>query len=73
MTALYEIVPVGVESNFGNVDDLKYQPSKKEKNNFTLLTDELLTVKLRYKQPESNSSQKIEVPVKASVKEASDD
>jgi len=73
VTALYEIVPVGVESNFGNVDDLKYQPSKKEKSNFTLLTDELLTVKLRYKQPESNSSQKIEVPVKASVKEASDD
>ena len=47
VTALYEIVPVGVESNFGNVDDLKYQPSKKEKSNFTLLTDELLTVKLR--------------------------
>lgn len=73
VTALYEIVPVGVESNFGNVDDLKYQPSKKEKSNSTSLTDELLTVKLRYKQPESNSSQKIEVPVKASVKEASDD
>ena len=30
-------------------------------------------MKLRHKQPESNSSQKIEVPVKASVKEASDD
>ena len=73
VTALYEIVPVGVESNFGSVDDLKYQPAKKEKSNSTSLTDELLTVKLRYKQPESNSSQKIEVPVKASVKEASDD
>ncbi|MDX9920145.1 MAG: von Willebrand factor type A domain-containing protein [Paludibacter sp.] len=73
VTALYEIVPVGVESNFGSVDDLKYQPAKKEKSNPTSLTDELLTVKLRYKQPESNSSQKIEVPVKASVKEASDD
>lgn len=73
VTALYEIVPVGVESNFGSVDDLKYQSTKNDKSNSTSLTDELLTVKLRYKLPESNSSQKIEVPLKASVKEASDD
>lgn len=73
VTALYEIVPVGVESNFGSVDELKYQPTKKEKSNSISTTDEMLTVKLRYKLPESNSSQKIEVPVKASVNEVSDD
>ena len=64
VTALYEIIPVGVKSNFApNIDPLKYQ--KTEKNEKKMLTDspELLTVKLRYKQPDSHKSSKMEVTV----------
>lgn len=65
VTALYEIIPVGVKSDVTNlVDDLKYQSTKPEKK-FTTFTysPELLTVKLRYKQPESDKSIKMEVPL----------
>ena len=61
VTALYEIIPVGVKSNFApNIDPLKYQKTEKK-----ILTDspELLTVKLRYKQPDSHKSSKMEVTV----------
>ena len=64
VTALYEIIPVGVKSNFiPSIDPLKYQ--KTEKNEKKTLTDspELLTVKLRYKQPESHKSSKMEVTI----------
>lgn len=67
VTAFYEVIPTGVKSNLiGNVDPLKYQ---KETNVSTqnIFTDnkypDLLTVKLRYKQPRSDQSQKIEVPL----------
>lgn len=62
VTALYEVIPVGVKSAFsGSVDDLKYQSNNKPVvmgNN-----KELLTVKLRYKQPDGNVSKLIEQPV----------
>lgn len=58
VTAFYEIVPVGVDSDvLGDIDDLKYQ------ENPTTGSDELLTVKLRYKEPDKNSSEKIDIPV----------
>lgn len=54
VTALYEIVPVGVEFKGGTVDPLKYQPTKKsEKKNFS---SEMMTVKIRYKEPDGNKS-----------------
>ncbi len=62
VTALYEIIPVGVENTFGGVDDLKYQKENKVKPTNDNST-ELLTVKLRYKTPTGNISEKIEVPV----------
>lgn len=64
VTALYEIIPVGVKSNLlGDVDPLKYQKvEKKEKKSLTD-SPELLTLKLRYKQPDSNKSSKMEVIV----------
>ena len=65
VTVLYEIVPVGVKSNIaGSVDDLKYQKLPAD-NKKTLLTgsSEMLTVKMRYKQPDGNTSKKLEVPV----------
>ncbi len=64
VTALYEIIPVGVENTFGGVDDLKYQKnSNLEKTNPKEKSTELLTVKLRYKLPKENKSEKLEIPV----------
>jgi Ca-activated chloride channel family protein len=55
VTALYEIIPAGQKSDFLQaVDELKYQdqaPAKGVKNG------ELMTVKLRYKQPDGETSQ----------------
>ena len=78
VTALYEIVPVGVQSNVApNIDPLKYQqreieypdvtnghgevaiPLYKNLNNYP----DLLTVKMRYKAPDGDVSEKIEVAV----------
>jgi len=63
VTALYEIIPVGVESDYlVKAEKLKYQ---KNKNITTTTSTELLTVKLRYKKPDENKSQLIEIPVEA--------
>lgn len=63
VTALYEIIPVGVESKFiKSVDALKYQDVPKvtpSSNN----TNEMLTVKMRYKQPDGDSSKLLQKPV----------
>ena len=67
VTAIYEIVPVGSANARPKVDDLKYQPKKTveevkvEKSDFS---DELLTVKLRYKSPEGGPSTLMKHPVK---------
>ncbi|WP_293784936.1 von Willebrand factor type A domain-containing protein [uncultured Pedobacter sp.] len=54
VTALYEIIPTGVNDSFTvAVDDLKYQkitPSNTSNSN------ELLTIKLRYKEPSGSRS-----------------
>lgn len=63
VTALYEIIPAGVESAYlAKVDDLKYQ--KTTESVVGTSSDELLTVKLRYKQPDSETSRLFEVPVR---------
>lgn len=60
VTAFYEVIPAGVESDYaGKVDELKYQ--KPEKTVPVSLSKELLTVKLRYKQPDGDSSKRIEI------------
>ncbi|NDV64781.1 VWA domain-containing protein [Bacteroides sp. 224] len=64
VTAFYEVVPVGVESNFvGSVDDLKYQKTTKKAKATFSDSNELLTIKLRYKQPDGTTSKKIELPL----------
>jgi Ca-activated chloride channel homolog len=55
VTALYEIVPVGVEVPGGKVDDLKYQQPGGA--SAAAGSGELLTVKIRYKAPDANTSQ----------------
>ncbi len=58
VTALYEIIPVGVESKFFKVDELKYQKAKIDPAAST--SKELITVKLRYKKPDGDTSKLIE-------------
>lgn len=65
MTAIYEIVPNGINSHLvSSIDPLKYQdeqPVSFEKNN------ELATIKFRYKKPTENSSIKFEEIVRPNV------
>ena len=63
VTALYEVIPVGVESKFlKSVDNLKYQKSKVvEKPKYA---GEMVTVKFRYKEPDGDVSKLIERVVK---------
>jgi Ca-activated chloride channel family protein len=57
VTALYEIIPSGVDSEFFKIDELKYQKTKIEKSATT--SDELMTVKFRYKNPNEDVSKLI--------------
>ncbi|WP_347926165.1 von Willebrand factor type A domain-containing protein [Pontimicrobium sp. SW4] len=70
VTALYEIIPVGVESEFlKEVDDLKYTKSV----NTDSFSDELLTVKFRYKKPSEDKSIEMIHTLKDEVTESSED
>ena len=54
VTALYEVVPVGVSLDAPGVDPLKYQrPTQLSR---AADSDELLTLKLRYKEPDGETS-----------------
>jgi Ca-activated chloride channel homolog len=61
VTALYEVIPKGVTGT-NSIDPLKYQENKAVVTAGS--SDELMTVKLRYKAPKSDTSELIEVPVK---------
>ncbi|HMG93922.1 MAG TPA: von Willebrand factor type A domain-containing protein [Chryseolinea sp.] len=61
VTALYEIIPVGVDSEFLKIDDLKYQTTKVEPS--AARSDELMTIKLRYKRPDEEVSKLIVHPL----------
>lgn len=55
VTALYEIIPAGIKSNFApNVDPLKYQQEEETKSSGN--SSEIATVKFRYKDPEGEES-----------------
>ncbi len=53
VTALYEIVPADSEESFGNVDALVYQKAP-------VKSGDLMTVKLRYKDPDGSTSKLIQ-------------
>ncbi|MBX2960935.1 MAG: von Willebrand factor type A domain-containing protein [Cyclobacteriaceae bacterium] len=57
VTALYEIIPVGIDSEFFQVDPLKYQQVKIDPS--AAKSKELMTVKFRYKQPDAEVSKLI--------------
>lgn len=75
VTALYEIVPVGVSSAMaGNVDPLKYQAEQKA--SVGKMNGELATVKFRYKEPEGSKSKLQQKTVEAKaveIEKASED
>ncbi len=77
VTALYEVVPAGAPSvDTGSVDDLRYGPDGGDfggASEFGESSDELMFVKLRYKQPEGTRSRLIEHPVPDRVASASAD
>jgi Ca-activated chloride channel homolog len=54
VTALYEIVPAGVKVDAASVDPLKYQ--RETGNARAAASGELLTVKVRYKAPDGETS-----------------
>ena len=68
VTALYEIIPTGAESEFiKDIDPLKYQSSGKLVDS---TSDELLTVKFRYKEPEGEESKLLTQVVENDVAKA---
>ncbi|HEV8334386.1 MAG TPA: VWA domain-containing protein [Steroidobacteraceae bacterium] len=56
VTALYEIVPVGKQ---GRLDPLRYGPQARA----AAASNELANVKLRYKKPQSDTSELLEYPI----------
>jgi Ca-activated chloride channel family protein len=61
VTALYEIIPAGVESDFFKIDDLKYQ--KNSIDPAAEKSKELMTIKFRYKKPDEDVSKLIVHPL----------
>jgi len=62
VTALYEVVPVGVRFHGRGVDPLKYQrPARAAAP--AEGSDEIMTVKIRYQEPDGGTSRLIERPV----------
>ena len=72
VTALYEVVPAGVEVPRGEVDDLRYQPQPDDPppSDFD---DELMYVKVRYKDPDGATSKLMERAVADRVRSPSTD
>jgi Ca-activated chloride channel family protein len=70
VTALYEIIPAGIKDKWiEKTDALKYQ---KKHTPVKRNTDEMMTIKFRYKAPDGDKSRLIEYPVKAELKEESE-
>jgi Ca-activated chloride channel family protein len=61
VTALYEVVPAGVAIDLPGIDPLKYQRPASAKGGDH--DGELLTVKLRYKEPDGERSRLLSLPV----------
>jgi Ca-activated chloride channel family protein len=68
VTALYEIVAPGQPIDLPGIDPLKYRASDPVASG----SSEMLTVKLRYKQPTGKHSTKLEIPFEDSGRTISD-
>jgi Ca-activated chloride channel family protein len=70
VTALYEIIPTGIESDY-LVSDLKYSQATTNNSNFS---NELATIKFRYKKPDGEKSiEMVETITNQTAKSTSDD
>ena len=76
VTAMYEIIPTGADAThepLHPIDPLKYQQQQIDPSAYN--SEDLMTLKLRYKAPDGNKSQLISQPVadqKISLKKSSD-
>jgi len=61
VTALYEVIPYSSDEEVAQIGDLKYQDTKINPKAFK--SPEVMTVKLRYKEPDGDKSKLIEAPV----------
>jgi Ca-activated chloride channel family protein len=65
VTALYEIIPVGIKSDYlKSVDALKYQNNQ---NTNVSNSDEMMTIKFRYKRPSEDTSRLISHVLKSKI------
>jgi Ca-activated chloride channel family protein len=70
VTALYEVVPVGVETEYlKEIPDLKYTKTESDDN----YNDELFTIKFRYKKPDGEKSIEMVHIQNTTITEASED
>ncbi len=70
VTALYELIPAGSEEEISSIDPLKYQAERETEKNRG--SNEMLTIKLRYKEPDGDRSMLYEKAVGTSVKQYSE-
>jgi Ca-activated chloride channel family protein len=67
VTALYELTPSGSDDNGPSVDPLKYGTADKSEKSKSDYSDEYLTIKIRYKKPDSATSRLLEKVVRGPV------
>ena len=76
VTALYELIPSGSDERIPSVDPLKYQSSESTRESLGIrrsdFSEEYLTIKLRYKKPDGNTSMLLEKPVIGYIKDIDD-
>lgn len=60
VTAIYEIIPAGQKVENPGVDELKYSKVERSDTNFSA---ELMTIKLRYKEPDGDQSKLMSIGV----------
>ena len=71
VTALYELIPAGSDEQIPSVDPLRYQSASEDhyKKN---ISAEYLTIKLRYKKPDGNTSIMVEKNVNSYIRDMSE-
>jgi Ca-activated chloride channel homolog len=72
VTALYELIPAGSDEKVPSVDPLKYQHERNSGSANTSFQNEYLTIKIRYKKPDGNTSMLFEKPVRDYVNDLED-
>jgi Ca-activated chloride channel homolog len=72
VTALYELIPTGSDEKIPSVDPLKYQTSGLKDYKEKDFSGEYLTIKLRYKKPDGNTSMLLEKPVQGYITDMND-